>query len=79
MKKISDEEFMNLFEQGSDEVDKYIDYSTGVSEYPSSHAKVLDDVEKLIFDARDAGMSIGSITNLVIRKGIKEKLEPAYM
>ncbi|GHT80480.1 hypothetical protein FACS189467_2700 [Bacteroidia bacterium] len=78
MKKISDEEFMNLFEQGSDEVDNYIDYSTGVSEYPPSHTQVLDDVEKLIFDARDAGMSIGSITNLVIRKGIKERLTPVY-
>lgn len=33
MKKRSDEEFMHLFEQGSDEVDSYIDYSTGVSEY----------------------------------------------
>ncbi|GHT06889.1 hypothetical protein AGMMS49525_15600 [Bacteroidia bacterium] len=60
MKKISDEKFMDLFEQGSDEVDNYIDYSTGVSEYPPSHARVLDDVEKLIFDARDAGMSNGN-------------------
>ena len=69
---------MNLFEQGSDEVDNYIDYSTGVSEYPSSHARVLDDVEKLILDARDVGMSIGSVANLVIRKGIKERLAPVY-
>jgi uncharacterized protein YbbC (DUF1343 family) len=61
MKKISDEEFMLLFEQGSDEVDNYVDYSTGISEYPSSHARVLDDVEKLIFDVKDVGMSIGSI------------------